>query len=44
MNPVEGWKEWAGEYERGLSDEFSVQREIARSIGEELRGKLAAKR
>ena len=32
MKPEQGFKDWAGEYERGLTDEFAVQRELARSI------------
>ena len=32
MQPEQGFKDWAGEYERGLTDEFAVQRELARSI------------
>lgn len=37
INPERGWKEWAGEYERGTSDPFAVQRELARAIAEEVR-------
>lgn len=40
MKPDHGFKQWAGEYERGLSDEFAVEREIARAIAEEVRGKV----
>ena len=36
-NPERGWKEWAGEYERGTSEPFSVQREVARAIAEEVK-------
>jgi len=37
INPERGWKEWAGEYERGTGDSFAVQRELARAIAEEVR-------
>ncbi len=37
INPERGWKEWAGEYERGTGDTFAVQREVARAIAEEVR-------
>jgi len=37
INPDRGWKEWAGEYERGTGDSFAVQRELARAIAEEVR-------
>ena len=37
INPERGWKEWAGEYERGTGDSFAVQREVARAIAEEVR-------
>jgi adenylate cyclase len=37
INPERGWKEWAGEYERGTGDPFAVQREVARAIAEEVR-------
>lgn len=37
INPERGWKEWAGEYERGTRDPFAVQRELARAIAEEVR-------
>jgi TolB-like protein len=37
INPERGWKEWAGEYERGTGDSFAVQRELARAIAEEIR-------
>jgi adenylate cyclase len=37
INPERGWKEWAGEYERGAGDSFAVQRELARAIAEEVR-------
>jgi adenylate cyclase len=37
INPERGWKEWAGEYERGTGDAFAVQRELARAIAEEVR-------
>ena len=37
INPARGWKEWAGEYERGTGDSFAVQRELARAIAEEVR-------
>jgi TolB-like protein len=37
INPERGWKEWAGEYERGTADSFAVQRELARAIAEEVR-------
>lgn len=37
INPDRGWKEWAGEYERGIGDSFAVQRELARAIAEEVR-------
>ena len=37
INPERGWKEWAGEYERGIGDSFAVQRELARAIAEEVR-------
>jgi serine/threonine-protein kinase len=40
INPERGWKEWAGEYERGTSEPFAVQREVARAIAEEV--KIAA--
>jgi TolB-like protein len=31
-----GWKEWAGEYERGTNDPFAVQRELARAISDDV--------
>jgi len=37
INPERGWKEWAGEYERGTGEPFAVQRELARAIAEEVR-------
>jgi TolB-like protein len=37
INPERGWKEWAGEYERGTGESFAVQRELARAIAEEVR-------
>ena len=37
INPERGWKEWAGEYERGTGESFAVQRELARGIAEEVR-------
>ena len=37
INPERGWKGWAGEYERGVSEPFAVQREVARAIAEEVR-------
>ena len=37
INPERGWKEWAGEYERGTGESFAVQREVARAIAEEVR-------
>jgi len=37
ISPERGWKEWAGEYERGTSEPFAVQREVARAIAEEVR-------
>lgn len=37
VRPPTGRKEWAAEYERGLSDPFAVQRELARAIAEEVR-------
>jgi len=37
INPDRGWKEWAGEYERGTGEPFEVQREVARAIAEEVR-------
>jgi adenylate cyclase len=37
INPERGWKEWAGEYQRGTADSFAVQRELARAIAEEVR-------
>jgi serine/threonine-protein kinase len=37
IDPEHGWKEWAGEYERGTSEPFAVQREVARAIAEEVR-------
>ena len=37
INPEHGWKEWAGEYERGTGEPFAVQRELARAIAEEVR-------
>ena len=37
INPERGWKEWAGEYERGVGEPFAVQREVARAIAEEVR-------
>ena len=37
INPDRGWKEWAGEYERGIGEPFAVQREVARAIAEEVR-------
>jgi adenylate cyclase len=37
INPDRGWKEWAGEYERGIGDSFAVQRELARAIAEDVR-------
>jgi adenylate cyclase len=40
MNPERGWKEWAGEYQRGTGDSFAVQRELARAIAAEV--KIAA--
>jgi adenylate cyclase len=39
MKPDRGYKEWAGEFERGLTDDFAIQREIARSIADEVRNK-----
>jgi len=47
ISPERGWKEWAGEYERGTSEPFAVQREVARAIAEEVRiaaPKVRAKR
>lgn len=41
LNPAEGWKRWAGEYERGLGEAFAVQREVARAITDELATTLA---
>ncbi len=38
MKPKQGWKRWAGEYERGLNEPFTVQREVARAIAQEVRG------
>lgn len=38
MKPKQGWKRWAGEFERGLSEPFTVQREVARAIAQEVRG------
>lgn len=35
MKPEQGWKRWAGSYERGLNDELAVQRELARAIAAE---------
>lgn len=40
ISPEHGWKEWAGEYERGTTEPFAVQREVARAIAEEV--KIAA--
>ena len=40
MNPGRGFKQWAGEYERGVSDEFAVQRELARAISDDVRAKF----
>jgi TolB-like protein len=41
MNPEQGWKRWAGEYERGLDGGFAAQREVARAIADEvLNGRL----
>jgi hypothetical protein len=37
INPDRGWKEWAGEYERGTGESFAVQREVARAIAQEVR-------
>jgi adenylate cyclase len=37
IDPDHGWKEWAGEYERGTGEPFAVQRELARAIAEEVR-------
>ena len=37
MRPDQGYKQWATEFERGLGDDFAVQREIARAIADELR-------
>jgi adenylate cyclase len=37
INPERGWKEWAGEYERGTGEPFAAQRELARAIAEEVR-------
>ena len=37
MKPKQGWKHWAGEYERGLNEPFTVQREVARAIAQEVR-------
>lgn len=36
MLPERGFKEWAGEFERGVSDSFAVQREIARAVADEV--------
>jgi TolB-like protein len=36
MNPEQGWKRWAGEYERGLDAGFAAQREVARAIADEV--------
>ncbi|MBV8845820.1 MAG: hypothetical protein JO307_23675 [Bryobacterales bacterium] len=33
-------KEWFGEYEHAPGDEFAIERELARSIAEDLRKKL----
>jgi TolB-like protein len=32
LKPERGFKEWASDYERGATDEFEIQRELARSI------------
>jgi TolB-like protein len=37
MRPELGWKQWAGEYQRPVSEPFTVQREVARAIAEEVR-------
>ena len=47
IDPERGWKEWAGEYERGTGDSLAVQRELARAIADEVRiaaPKLRARR
>jgi serine/threonine-protein kinase len=43
MNPDEGWKRQAGDYERSASGGFEVQRETARSIADEVAASLARK-
>jgi TolB-like protein len=37
MRPEQGWKQWAGEFERSTTDPFAVQREVARAIADEVR-------
>ena len=41
MNAGQGWKRWAGDYERGLDDGFAVQRELARAMADEVLAGLA---
>jgi TolB-like protein len=41
MNPTEGWKRRAGEYERDASGGFAMQRETARAIADEVISGLA---
>lgn len=41
MKPEQGWKRWAGDYERGLDGGFAVQREVARAISDEVLNSLA---
>ena len=36
MNPKEGWKRWAGEYERDPSGGFAAQREVALAMADEV--------
>jgi serine/threonine-protein kinase len=40
IDPVSGWKSWAGDYERGSGEPFAIQRELARAIGEEVAAQL----
>jgi TolB-like protein len=35
------WKEWAQEYERGVADSFAIQRELARTISDDVAGAVA---
>lgn len=41
MNPEQGKKRWAGDYERGVEEGFAVQKELARAISDEVLNGLA---